>query len=222
MELTTAHIGDWRSLPFFQDELPRIATALDAESRAVLPGPTHVFSAMEFAQPDDVRVVILGQDPYPTPGHAHGLAFSVEPDVRPLPRSLKNIFREMHEDLGAVPPNGDLRFWARQGVLLLNAVLTVPAGAANGHKALGWQSLTAQVLERLSDMPRVFLLWGRPAQAAAAKSLHGRDHLRIETPHPSPLSARRGFFGSRPFSRTNAWLQDRGQTPINWTTPEAA
>lgn len=222
MRLSTEHIGDWAALPFFRGDLPAIATALDAETRDILPAADQVFAALEQTQPDDVRVVILGQDPYPTPGHAHGLAFSAEPHVTPLPRSLGNIYREMLDDLGAAPKTADLRFWAAQGVLLLNAVLTVPAREANGHKRLGWQALTAQVLAHLSARPRAFLLWGRPAQAAAAKSLTGTDHLRIETAHPSPLSARKGFFGSRPFSRTNAWLQEQGQTPINWTTPEAA
>ena len=222
MRPDAAHIGAWAEVPFFREDLPAIAQALKAEQRKILPAPGQVFAALEMTQPEQTRVVILGQDPYPTPGHAHGLAFSAEADVHPLPRSLGNIFKEMRTDLGAAPEHADLRFWARQGVLLLNAVLTVPAGEANGHKALGWQKLTAQVLERLSDAPRVFLLWGRPAQAAAAKSVHGHHHLRIETAHPSPLSARRGFFGSRPFSRTNDWLRERGHSPINWTTPEAA
>ncbi|SFB80089.1 uracil-DNA glycosylase [Tropicimonas isoalkanivorans] len=221
MSLTAAHTGAWTTLPFFRDDLPAIDAALDADPRPTLPDSGQVFAALELTQPEDVRVVILGQDPYPTPGHAHGLAFSAAPHVRPLPRSLANIYREMQDDLGAAPPNADLRFWARQGVLLLNSVLTVPAGTANGHKALGWQRLTAQVLARLADAPRAFLLWGRQAQEAA-RGIDGTRHLKIETPHPSPLSARRGFFGSRPFSRTNDWLRARGHAPINWTTPEAS
>jgi uracil-DNA glycosylase len=221
MTLSAAHIGAWSALPFFHDDLPAIATALEADPQPFLPACSQVFAAFEMTQPDDVRVVILGQDPYPTPGHAHGLAFSAEPHVRPLPRSLANIFTEMRDDLGAAPPNADLRFWARQGVLLLNTVLTVPAGTTNGHRRLGWQRLTAQVLSRLSDAPRAFLLWGRHAQDAAA-AIDPARHLKIETAHPSPLSARRGFFGSRPFSRTNDWLRALGHTPINWTTPEAA
>lgn len=221
MTLDPTHTGDWAALPFFRDDLPRIDAALAADPRLHLPAPDRVFAALEMTQPDDVRVVILGQDPYPTPGHAHGLAFSAEPQVWPLPRSLANIYREMQDDLGAAPPNADLRFWARQGVLLLNAVLTVPAGDANGHKALGWQRLTAQVLGRIADAPRAFLLWGKQAQAAAA-DIDGARHLKIETAHPSPLSARRGFFGSRPFSRVNAWLRAQGHSPINWTTPEAS
>ncbi|PRY26587.1 uracil-DNA glycosylase [Aliiruegeria haliotis] len=222
MTLSVRHIGAWGDLPFFAQDLPRIAAALDAEERDVLPAERDVFAALELTQPDQTRVVILGQDPYPTPGHAHGLAFSAEADVRPLPRSLGNIYKEMEADLGAAPPNADLRFWARQGVLLLNAVLTVPAGEAHGHKSLGWQALTRQVIARLSSIPRAFLLWGKPAQATAAGALTGTDHFILETAHPSPLSARKGFFGSRPFSRTNSWLQAQGHSPINWTSPEAA
>lgn len=208
----------WRDLPFFSQDYPRIARALAAERREVLPPRPQVFAALEACPPDAVKVVILGQDPYPTPGHAHGFAFSVEPDVHPLPKSLANIYREVAEDLGAAPPDGDLRFWAAQGVLLFNDVLTVPAGVARGHRALGWQKLTPQVLARLADMPRACLLWGRDARMHAP-ALRAAGHFVLESPHPSPLSAYRGFFGSRPFSRVNEWLRDRGQTEINWTTP---
>lgn len=221
MTLKTSDIGAWGELPFFRDTLPGISDALARETREVLPAPGQVFAALELTHPDAVKVVILGQDPYPTPGHAHGLAFSAEPEVRPLPRSLANIYRELTDDLGAAPTTADLRFWARQGVLLLNAVLSVPASEANGHKALGWQALSTQMLARLSDRPRAYLLWGKQAQ----KTAHDVDpdfNLKIETAHPSPLSARRGFFGSRPFSRTNNWLREHGQSPINWTPSEAA
>ncbi|KMW56671.1 Uracil-DNA glycosylase, family 1 [Candidatus Rhodobacter oscarellae] len=217
MPFSTDKLGDWSDLPFFRTELAKLETALRAETRPILPASTQVFAALELCPPADTRVVILGQDPYPTPGHAHGLAFSAEPHVTPLPRSLANIYKELEADLGARPPNADLRFWAKQGVLLLNTVLTVPAGEANGHKALGWQALTHQILAHLDDTPRAFLLWGRPAQKLGASL--AAHHLKIETAHPSPLSARRGFFGSRPFSRTNAWLSKREQTPINWTDP---
>ena len=217
--LDAARPAGWADLPFFTTDWPRIEAALDADPRQILPPRAATFTALDLCPPEDVRVVILGQDPYPTPGHAHGLAFSVEPDVRPLPRSLTNIYKELQEDLHAIPPNGDLRFWARQGVLLLNTVLSVPAGEAHGHKDLGWQSLTTQVLARLQDQPRAFLLWGKPAQKLA-KDITA-PHLKIETAHPSPLSARRGFFGSRPFSRINAWLAEQGHAPINWTNPEA-
>ena len=184
----------------------------------MLPPAPQVFAALEASAPDDVRVVILGQDPYPTPGHAHGFAFSVEPDVQPLPRSLSNIFKELRDDIGGAPPNGDLRFWAKQGVLLLNDVLTVPAGDARGHRRLGWQKLVPQVLDALADRPRAFVLWGNDARAHAPR-LAGRGHLVLESAHPSPLSARRGFFGSRPFSTVNAWLKEQGHAPINWTDP---
>lgn len=214
-------LGEWRALPFFEEIWPGVQERLAAETRQILPPAPQVFRALEQVQPDEARVVILGQDPYPTPGHAHGLAFSADAGTRPLPRSLNNIFKEMQEDIGANPNTADLGFWADQGVLMLNTVLTVPAGEAKGHDKLGWQALTAQVLEHLSDQPRAYLLWG----AGAHKAAHGVDlqgNLKIETAHPSPLSARRGFFGSCPFSRTNAWLQARGQRAINWANPPEA
>ncbi|MHA3978611.1 uracil-DNA glycosylase [Halovulum sp. GXIMD14794] len=216
MSLDTSRLGGWAGLPFFRDTLPGIATRLEGES---LPPAPQVFAALELTQPEDVRVVILGQDPYPTPGHAHGLAFSVEPDVRPLPRSLNNIYKEMQDDLGACPQDGDLRPWARQGVLLLNTALTVPPGSAGGHMKLGWDQLALQVLAALDDRPRAFLLWGRPAQKLAARVDPDR-HLKIETAHPSPLSARRGFFGSKPFSRVNTWLESQGEPAISWAGTE--
>lgn len=206
----------WAHLPFFSAHWPQVSQALDAETRPVLPPAPQTFAALDACPPDNVRAVVLGQDPYPTPGHAHGLAFSVEPDVTPLPRSLKNIFKEMTDDLGTCPDNGDLRPWAAQGVLLLNTALTVPAGDAGGHLKLGWDRLTADILAELDTRPRALLLWGKPAQRLGAQMTHP-DHLRIETAHPSPLSARRGFFGSRPFSRVNDWLKTRGDTAIDWT-----
>lgn len=206
----------WAHLPFFTEVFPGIQTALAAESRTILPPSEQRFAALEHVAPDDVRVVILGQDPYPTPGHAHGLSFSVEPDVRPLPRSLGNIYKEVVDDIGTVPLSGDLRGWAKQGVLLLNTVLTVPANNANGHKGLGWQELANQVLDHVSHRPTAFVLWGKQAQSLA-KHIHSGDHLMIETAHPSPLSARRGFFGSRPFSRINTWLEQTGRAQIDWT-----
>lgn len=204
----------WRHLPFFVQDLPRIAGDL-AGTADILPPDDQRFAALGACAPEETRVVILGQDPYPTPGHAHGFAFSVAPGVA-LPRSLKNIYREMTDDLGTCPADGDLRFWAAQGVLLLNTALTVPAGQAGGHARLGWSRLTEQVLAELSDRPRAFLLWGRHAQGFA-RHITGDGHLVLQTAHPSPLSARRGFFGSRPFSRINDWLMTRGQQPINWT-----
>lgn len=206
----------WAHLPFFSTRWPRVSDALDAESRDILPPAPETFAALEACAPEDVRVLILGQDPYPTPGHAHGLAFSVAPAVTPLPRSLRNIFAEMTEDLGTCPATGDLRSWAAQGVLLLNTALTVPSGDAGGHMKLGWNALTADILAELDRSPRALLLWGKPAQKLGAR-MSNAEHLRIETAHPSPLSARRGFFGSRPFSRVNDWLMTRGQPAIDWT-----
>ncbi len=206
----------WAHLAFFAQSLPKIETALAADDRLILPPTNQRLAALDHVAPPDVRVVILGQDPYPTPGHAHGLSFSVEPDVRPLPRSLNNIYKELIDDLGHAPLSGDLRPWAKQGVLLLNTVLSVPAGEANGHKSLGWQALTHQVLAEVSQTPTAFVLWGNQAQSLSKHIIPG-DHLMIETAHPSPLSARKGFFGSRPFSRINDWLAARGDAPINWT-----
>lgn len=203
----------WGNLPFFANDYPAIAAQLQGAN--ILPPAAQRFAALDLCPPAKTRVVILGQDPYPTPGHAHGLAFSVEPDVQPLPRSLGNIYREMRDDLGSAPENGDLRFWASQGVLLLNSALSVPAGQAGAHAKIGWSALTQQVLERLSDRPRAFVLWGAHAQGFGAH-IHGGDHLIVRSPHPSPLSARRGFFGSRPFSLVNNWLRSQGETPIDW------
>lgn len=213
-----SRLGAWRDLPFFARDLPGIEAALAQEERPVLPPAAATFAALERVPPEKVRVVILGQDPYPTPGHAHGFAFSAAPEVRPLPRSLANIYKEMQADLGACPADADLRFWADQGVLLLNTVLTVPAGRPQGHARLGWQALTAEVLAHLAVAPRAYLLWGATAQTAGA-GVAADGNLKIKTAHPSPLSARRGFFGSRPFSRTNAWLQARGLGAIRWTHP---
>ncbi|MFV2052611.1 uracil-DNA glycosylase [Aliiroseovarius sp. YM-037] len=205
----------WAELPFFSELWPGISAALDTETRPVLPPRSQIFAALDMTPPENVRAVILGQDPYPTPGHAHGLAFSVEPDVTPLPRSLTNIFKEMQDDVETAPRTGDLRHWARQGVLMLNTALTVPAGSAGGHAKLGWFDLAKQVLHHVSERPTAFVLWGRHAQAQS-RHIRPGDHLVIETAHPSPLSARRGFFGSRPFSKINTWLADRGETPIRW------
>ena len=219
--LDLSRLGAWRDLNFFTDTLPQIEAALADDPRVFLPPASQVFAALEHTQPDDVQVVILGQDPYPTPGHAHGLAFSASADTTPLPRSLYNIFKEMRGDIGTAPRHPDLSFWANQGVLLLNSALTVPAGQPGGHAKLGWQILTAQVLARLADRPRAYLLWGSHAQKAA-KGVDRTVNFKLETPHPSPLSARRGFFGSRPFSRTNDWLHAQGQNCIKWATPETS
>jgi uracil-DNA glycosylase len=204
----------WAHLPFFQDTWPVLRQRL--EGHRFLPGPERLFAALEATRPEDTRVVILGQDPYPTPGHANGLAFSVTPDT-PLPRSLKNIFAEMRDDLGAAPATGDLSHWARQGVLLLNTSLSVPPGQAGAHANWGWQDLARQAVgEAQQHHPLAFLLWGNHAQKALS-GLPRPEDLVIASAHPSPLSARRGFFGSRPFSRINAWLSTQGRPPIDWT-----
>jgi uracil-DNA glycosylase len=167
----------------------------------------------------DVRVLITGQDPYPTPGHPVGLSFSVARDVRPLPGSLVNIYRELSDDLGLEAcPHGDLTAWADQGVLLLNRVLTVRAGTPASHRGRGWEVVTEQAIRALvaRDQPLVAVLWGRDAQSL--KPMLGGTPT-IESPHPSPLSASRGFFGSRPFSRANALLEEQGAKPVDWAIP---
>ncbi|MEE2862224.1 MAG: uracil-DNA glycosylase [Paracoccus sp. (in: a-proteobacteria)] len=204
----------WAHLPFFQNDWPAIRVRL-ADS-AFLPGPDRVFAALKATTPEAVRVVILGQDPYPTPGHANGLAFSVTPET-PLPRSLKNIFRELQDDVGAAPPTGDLSNWARQGVLLLNSALSVTPGNAGAHAGWGWSNLARDaVAEVQRHHPLAFLMWGNHAKKTLAGLPRPQDMV-VATAHPSPLSARRGFFGSRPFSRINAWLESQGQPPVDWT-----
>ncbi|WP_404438858.1 uracil-DNA glycosylase [Microbacterium aerolatum] len=180
-----------------------------------LPDGAHVLRA--FQRPlADVRVLITGQDPYPTPGHPIGLSFAVERHVRPLPRSLGNIYAELHSDLGIPPaPHGDLTAWSDQGVLLLNRVLTVRPGAPASHRGWGWEQVSELAIRTLvaRDQPLVAILWGR--DAAKLQPLLG-DTPVIASPHPSPLSARRGFFGSRPFSRANALLEQQGAKPVDW------
>ncbi|MRX50333.1 uracil-DNA glycosylase [Paracoccus sp. S-4012] len=205
----------WAHLPFFHDTWPALSRRLAGEG-AWLPGPARVFAAFEAVPPSAVRVVILGQDPYPTPGHADGLAFSVAPGIAP-PRSLANIFAEMEADLGTRPRDGHLGHLARQGVLLLNTCLSVPAGAAGGHARLGWQPLAREaVAETQRHGPLAFVLWGAQA-AKAVEGLPRAADFVAASPHPSPLSARRGFFGSRPFSRVNAWLAEHRPPAIDWT-----
>ena len=183
----------------------------------VLPTFDNMFRALVLVPPDEVKVVILGQDPYPTRGHANGLAFSVNPDVTPLPRSLKNIFKELEDDIGVNHENGDLTCWAEQGVLLLNTCLTVEEGKAGSHSKLGWSELTNEVIEYLNKKREniVFILWGNHAQRAG-RWIGSDHHHTIRSPHPSPLSAHRGFFGSKPFSLANKYLIDNNITPINW------
>ena len=199
--------------------LMRFVAAERAE-HAVYPPHDEVFAALHLTPFADVKVVILGQDPYHGPGQAHGLCFSVNPGVR-LPPSLVNIFKELHDDLGIAPAsNGDLRSWARRGVLLLNTTLTVRAHEAASHQGQGWETFTDEVIRRVGDRGEriVFILWG--AHARKKKTLVDRSrHTIIESPHPSPLSAHRGFFGSRPFSAANAALEAGGRNPVDWTLP---
>ncbi len=189
-----------------------------AAGRPYLPAGDRVLRA--FQRPlQDVRVLIVGQDPYPTPGHPIGLSFAVDAHVRPLPRSLGNIYRELEDDLGIPPaPHGDLSAWSDQGVLLLNRVLTVSPGAPGSHRGWGWEKVTEHAIRTLAarDAALVAILWGR--DAAGLRPLLG-DTPIIESAHPSPLSARRGFFGSRPFSRANALLEQQGALPVDWRIP---
>jgi uracil-DNA glycosylase len=197
-----------------------------AASRSYLPAGPNVLRA--FSQPfDEVRVLIVGQDPYPTPGHPIGLSFAVAADVRPLPRSLANIFKELQDDLGVpAPSSGDLTPWTRQGVLLLNRVLTVQPGKSGSHQGKGWEQVTEQAVRALAarDRPLVAILWGRQAQSLRGVLAEGtlaapRSITRIESVHPSPLSASGGFFGSKPFSRANAALLAAGADPVDWQLP---
>jgi uracil-DNA glycosylase len=199
-------------------ELGDFLRAEQAAGRRFLPPGARILAA--FQQPfDDVRVLLVGQDPYPTPGHAIGLCFSVAPDVRPLPKSLQNIYREYCEDLGLpAPANGDLTAWTQQGVMLLNRVLTVRAGAPASHRGKGWEAITEHAIRALvaRGTPLVAILWG--SDAKGLRPLLGSTPI-IQSAHPSPLSAHRGFFGSRPFSRANELLVEQGAEPIDWRLP---
>lgn len=211
--------ADWaKALAPVANDIARVGDFLRSENaagRGYLPSGAHVLRA--FTLPlADVRVLVVGQDPYPTPGHAVGLSFSVAADVRPLPKSLSNIYRELHDDLGIVPAAaGDLSPWFDQGVLLLNRVLTVQPGRSASHRGKGWEKVTQRAIEALAERggPLVALLWGRDAQSVA-KWLGAIPH--VASAHPSPLSAHNGFFGSRPFSRINALLAEQGAEPIDW------
>ena len=204
----------WGELPFFAKDLSDIEKQVGSQ---FLPPPKLTFAALARTQPDAASVVILGQDPYHTPGKADGLAFSIPTDFGGRLDSLGNIFKEIQTDIGALRTQTALHDWADQGVLLLNTALTVPPGKPKAHAKLGWSKLVMQVLERLGDRPRAFILWGGPAQTYARHL--GPQHLVLQSAHPSPLSAYRGFFGSRPFSKVNQWLIDQGEQPINWADP---
>lgn len=210
-----------RALAPVESHIHRMGDFLRAENaagRGYLPAADRVLRA--FTQPfDDVRVLIVGQDPYPTPGHPVGLSFAVDADVRPLPRSLVNIYREYTDDLGLpAPAHGDLNSWTRSGVMLLNRVLTVTPGEPASHRRKGWEQVTQHAIEALvaRDRPLVAILWGRDARTLGPRL---GEVPRVESAHPSPLSARGGFFGSRPFSRTNDLLARQGGDPIDWSLP---
>ena len=202
--------------PYFEELIHKVKKAY--QTQPVWPKGKQLFAAFDLCPFDDVKVVILGQDPYPTPGNAHGLCFSVPEDVRPLAKSLQNIFKEIQSDLAIpIPENGNLERWAKQGVFLLNTVLTVTAFQPNSHKSYGWETFTDAVIQKLSEQKEgiVFLLWGAQAQ----KKVHlidAKKHHILKAPHPSPLSAHRGFFGCKHFSKTNDLLILQNKEPINW------
>lgn len=214
--------NDW--LPVFQGEFRKpyykqlYQTVMkEYNTQKIYPAPDDIFNAFQLTPFHKVKAVILGQDPYHGEGQAHGLCFSVKPDVE-IPPSLVNIYQELHDDCGCyIPDNGYLTKWAEQGVLLLNTVLTVRAHQANSHRGIGWEEFTDAAIRRLNeeDRPIVFILWGRPAQMKKSM-LTNPNHLILEAPHPSPLSAYRGFFGSKPFSKTNEFLVAHGVEPIDW------
>ena len=225
-ELAEAGLIDRGWAAALEPVAPQIAALGDrlraetAAGRGHLPAGEHVLRA--FQRPlADVKVLLVGQDPYPTPGHPIGLSFAVDAHVRPLPRSLTNIYAELQADLGVPPaPHGDLSAWSDQGVMLLNRVLTVAPGAPASHRGWGWEAVTEHAIRTLvaRDAPLVAILWGR--DAAGLRPMLG-DTPIVASPHPSPLSARRGFFGSRPFSQVNALLEQQGAAPVDWRLPAA-
>ncbi|WP_113927237.1 uracil-DNA glycosylase [Bacillus sp. P14.5] len=214
--------NDWNDV--LKDEMDKpyflnLQEFLDEEykTQKIFPEQNDIFNAMNSTAFQDVKVVLLGQDPYHGAGQAHGLSFSVEENVK-VPPSLRNIYKELHEDIGCeIPGHGNLSKWTGQGVLLLNTVLTVRKGKAHSHKGKGWETFTDQVIEHLNhrEEPVVFMLWGKPAQEKL-KLIDAEKHFVIQSPHPSPFSARKGFFGSRPFSRANDWLKKNGEEEIDW------
>jgi uracil-DNA glycosylase len=214
-----ARVGDYLARP----DMQKLSEFLRAELRAgktIYPPPKKIFAALDTTPFDDVKVVIIGQDPYHGPNQAHGLCFSVMPGVQ-IPPSLENMLKEIQTDVGIPrPEHGCLISWARQGVLLLNSVLTVERGRPESHKGKGWEGFTDAVVDHLNREREniVFLLWGSYAQAKG-KLVDGRRHLALKAPHPSPLSAHRGFFGSGHFSKANKWLQEHNLNPIDWRLP---
>lgn len=210
-------IGDEFSQPYMQ-ELKTFLQSKKAQKINILPHSSLWFNALKTTPLHNVRAVIIGQDPYPTVGHSHGLCFSVLPDVKPIPKSLVNIYKELQDDLGIDNfHTGYLQSWAEQGVLLLNSVLTVDAGNSASHRGMGWEQLTDKIIAAINEQTDhvVFILWGKYAQDKCAM-IDTSKHLIIKSPHPSPLSAHRGFFGTKPFSRTNNYLAENGKPTIDW------
>ena len=211
------HLESEIQKPYMQELKKFLQEELD-QKKVIYPEPKNYFHALETVTPQTTKVVILGQDPYHGPGQAHGLSFSVRVGVR-FPPSLQNIFKELQSDVGVqIPKSGDLSNWARQGVLLLNSVLTVESGLAASHQKRGWELFTDRVIEVVARESKncVFILWGAYAQKKAA-FVDRKRHLVLECVHPSPLSSHRGFFGSKPFSKANHFLTENGITPINWS-----
>lgn len=214
--------NDWAPLlerEFKKEYYLRLRAFLKKEymERTIYPDMYDIFNALHYTSYENTKVVILGQDPYHGPNQAHGLSFSVRPEVS-IPPSLQNIYKELYDDLGCpVPNHGCLTDWTKQGVLLLNAVLTVRAGMANSHRGMGWEIFTNEVIRRVNEKeePVVFILWGRNAQEKEA-FITAPHHYIIKSPHPSPFAAHRGFFGSRPFSRANQFLIEAGREEIDW------
>ncbi|RXT02305.1 uracil-DNA glycosylase [Ammoniphilus sp. CFH 90114] len=205
---------EWEK-PYFQELIDRLRN--EYKNEMIFPNQDQIFHALECTSYADTKVVILGQDPYHGAGQADGLSFSVQKGVTPPP-SLRNIFKEMHADLGFMAPShGCLTQWAEQGVLLLNTVLTVRSGQPHSHKGMGWETFTDKIISLLNDRedPVIFILWGKHAQEKE-QLITAKHHFVIQSPHPSPFSAHRGFFGSRPFSRTNRLLRKIGKSPIHW------
>lgn len=217
MQTWTEALGEEKQQPYFQHILDTVRAERES-GQVIYPPATDVFNAFKATEFNQVKVVILGQDPYHGAGQAHGLAFSVQQGVR-IPPSLQNIYKELSTDIAGfqIPKHGNLQYWAEQGVLLLNTVLTVREGQAHSHAALGWETFTDKVIRQLADHREnlVFILWGSHAQKKGAFIDRNR-HLVLTAVHPSPLSAARGFFGSKPFSQTNHYLQQHGLSPIDW------
>jgi uracil-DNA glycosylase len=204
--------------PYFEKLSNFVKTEFSQYPNAIFPKGGQIFRALDLCPVENVKVVILGQDPYPTRGHAHGLCFSCDSNVKPLPKSLKNIYKEIEQDLGIIKgSDGDLQDWAKQGVLLLNTVLTVKEGLPDSHANKGWENFTDAILKGLNAEREnvVYILWGSKAQKKS-ELLNHNNNLILKSPHPSPLSAYRGFFGCKHFSATNDYLKSHGKSPINW------